>query len=405
MRTNFDVVIAGSGLVGASLAIALHGCGLHVAVVEAVFAQANHQASYDERNLALSRASVQALNVLGVWKHGNSVRPIRRIHVSRRGNFGSARLNAADHGVEEFGAVIPARELGNALLARLADGVEITRICPAKVARIEPGDAALGVRISDNAGERLLQTRLLVGADGTESQVRRALGIDVDTFDYGQTGFVTTVTSQRPLHDCAFERFTDAGPVALLPLGDSRAGLVLTVPAGEAAAMEDLSDQDFMAVAQERFGYRLGRLTRPGRRVGYPLRRVRACTVVGQRAVLVGNAAQTIHPIGAQGFNLGLRDALTLAEALIRAARRGSDPGDPGLLADYARAREPDRANILAFSEGLVKLYSNNFLPLRILCALGLMGLDRSVALQHPLVMQGMGYGSAPTSYALGIAP
>ena len=173
MSPTHDVLIIGGGLVGASLAIALDGSGLRVALVEAVPAQANHQPSYDERNLALARATVNALTALGVWTHVSArATPIRRIHVSRQGEFGAARFEAARHGIEAFGAVLPARELGNGLLARLEACATLMRHAPATLTAIERGVDSIEARIMGDAGEHVISTRLLVGADGTGSYVR-----------------------------------------------------------------------------------------------------------------------------------------------------------------------------------------------------------------------------------------
>jgi len=393
MNITHDVLIIGGGLVGASLAIALDGAGLRVGLAEAVPARANLQPSYDERNLALARATVNALTALGVWTHvSGRATPIRRIHVSRQGEFGAARFEAAKHGVEAFGAVLPARELGNGLLARLDACATLVRHAPATLTAIEPSTDAIEARIETGTGERLIAARLIVGADGTGSFVRSALGIETSNVDYAQTAFVTAVTPQRQLDGCAYERFTASGPVALLPLADRRAGVVLTVPSSDASRVAALDDDGFLALLHERFGWRLGRLTRPGRRVSYPLQRVQSMRLTAARAVLVGNAAQTLHPIGAQGFNLGLRDALTLAELLVERVGGGGDPGARDVLDEYARRRCEDRDGTIAMSDGLVRLTANEAAPLKMLRSLGLIALDRVPALQAEFVRRGMGF-------------
>src|SRR6185437_1658492 len=334
------VLIVGGGLVGASLAIALDAAGVPATLVEAAAARTDAQPSYDERNLALARATVNGLAAIGVWPHAAAqATPIRHIHVSRAGEFGSARIAAAKHGVDALGWTLPARELGAALLSRLDSCTRLTRLAPAKLEALEALPAGWRARIRTADGERVLDAALLVGADGTESFVRAQLGIEADRHDYAQTLFVATVTPERDHANRAFERFSDEGPVALLPLAERRCGLVLTVSAEAANAVAALDDTGFLALAQQRFGWRLGRLTRPGQRHPYVIQRVAAQRLIGPRVVLVGNAAQTVHPIGAQGFNLGLRDALTLAELVAAAA----DPGAPELLERYAARRAPDR--------------------------------------------------------------
>jgi 2-octaprenyl-6-methoxyphenol hydroxylase len=402
MNDTYDVLIIGGGLVGASLAIALDGTGLRVGLVEAAPPRVDLQPSYDERNLALARATVNALTALGVWTLvGARATPIRKIHISRQGEFGAARLDAAAHGVDAFGAVLPARELGNGLLARLDTCRGLVRHAPAKLEALAIAADAITATLASGEDKREVRTRLLVGADGTTSCVRSALGIGVENVDYAQTAFVTTVTPQRALDGCAWERFTASGPVALLPLVERRAGVVLTVPATDAEDVAALDDAGFVDLLHERFGWRLGRLTRPGRRVSYPLRRVQASRLVAPRSVLIGNAAQTLHPIGAQGFNLGLRDALTLAGLLIDGAHAGRDPGDATSLAEYAERRREDREGTIAMSDGLARLTTNESPPLKFLRSLGLLALDRVPPLQAALVRRGMGFRGAVPRLAL----
>ena len=351
--SKHGVLIVGGGLVGASLAIALDAAGVAATLVETAAPRAGAQPSYDERNLALARASVNGLTAIGVWPHAAPfATPIRHIRVSRAGEFGSARIDADRQGVDALGWTLPARELGAALLRRLDECTHLTRLAPATLQELQPLTDGWRARVKTADGVQRLDTSLLVGADGTESFVRAQLGIVAKRHDYEQTLFVCTVTPERDHANRAHERFADGGPIALLPLAQGRCGLVLTVPADAAADVAALDDDGFIALAQRRFGWRLGRLSRPGRRHPYVIQRVAAGQTIGPRAVLVGNAAQTIHPIGAQGFNLGLRDALTLAELVAAAA----DPGAAELLARYAARRAPDRDGTMAMSHGLVRL-------------------------------------------------
>lgn len=398
---SVDILIVGGGLVGSSLAIALDNSAWRVALVEAAVPTINAQPSYDERNLALARASVNALEALDVWPSISSrATPIRNIHISRQGEFGAVRLAAAKHGVDFFGAVIPARELGNGLLDRLDRCASLARLAPATLQSLAHDSEGVVARVKTPQGERDIRARLLVGADGTESFVRSAMKIDIERVDYEQTAFVTTVLAERPI-DSAFERFTATGPVALLPLGERRFGVVLTVPNGDAERIAGFDDAAFVECLHRRFGWRLGRFSRPGRRMSYPLRRVQAQPLIASRSVLVGNAAQTLHPIAAQGFNLGLRDALTLADVL----RDTHDPGAVSMLNRYVERRIEDRNGTIAMSDGLARWTSSESPPLKMLRSLGLLALDRIEPLQSALVARGMGFRGVVPDLALRRVP
>lgn len=387
------VLIVGGGLVGASLAIALDAAGIAATLVETAAPRADAQPSYDERNLALARATVNGLEAIGVWRHAATrATPIRHIHVSRAGEFGSARIDADRQGVDALGWTLPARELGAALLRRLDECTRLTRFAPATLSALESLSAGWRAQIDTADGIRAIDTPLLIGADGTGSFVRAQLGIDAERHDYRQTLFVCTVTPERDHANRAYERFADTGPIALLPLAERRCGLVLTVAADEADAVAALDDAEFIELAQRRFGWRLGRLSRPGKRHPHPIHRVAAAQLTAPRAVLVGNAAQTVHPIGAQGFNLGLRDALTLAELVTAAA----DPGDADLLARYAARRAPDREGTMAMSHGLVRLACLPQPLLAPLRSLALLACDRVPPLQRALARRGMGFRGEP---------
>lgn len=387
------VLIVGGGLVGASLAIALDAAGVAATLVETAAPRTDAQPSYDERNLALSRATVNGLQAIGVWRHAAArATPIRHIRVSRAGEFGSARIDAGKQGVDALGWTLPARELGAALLHRLDECTRLTRLAPATLSALQPLADGWRAQIKTSEGVRSVDTSLLVGADGTGSFVRAQLGIGTERHDYRQTLFVCTVTPERDHANRAYERFADDGPIALLPLAERRCGLVLTVPAGQADAVAALDDADFLELAQRRFGWRLGRLDRPGKRHPYAIQRVAAEQLVAPHAVLVGNAAQTVHPIGAQGFNLGLRDALTLAELVTAAA----DPGAADLLARYAARRAPDREGTMAMSHGLVQLACLPQPLLAPLRSLALLACDRLPPLQRALARRGMGFRGEP---------
>jgi 2-octaprenyl-6-methoxyphenol hydroxylase len=402
MQQRHDVVVVGGGLVGASLAIALDRAGVDVGLVEATPPGAL-PAVFDQRNLSFAEATVNALQALGVLQLlRRPGAPIERIHVSRSGDFGRVRLEASDYGRAGFGQVVVARDFGEALEARLAGCGRVRRYRPARfLSLVEDGaGAARAIRIADGeAGERVLAAQLLVAADGTRGGMRAALGIAADEHDYRQALFVARVRLERAEAGTAWERFGPDGPSALLPRADGHHGAVHAVPAGEAEMVAALDEPAWRARLQQAFGWRAGRILESGPRTAYPALRLVAQATTAPRAVLVGNAAQTLHPIGAQGFNLGLRDALTLAE-LVADARAGSpaaDCGAPQLLHAYARRRREDRDRTLAFSHGLATLTASAGPLAGVLRSLGLVAADRQPDLQGWLVGGAMGYrGDVP---------
>lgn len=404
-RALHDVVVVGGGLVGASLAIALDRVGVDVALVEPTPAGALPEV-FDQRNLSFAEATVNALSALGVMRLLRTAPgPIRRIHVSRRGDFGRVRLSADQYGRESFGQVVVARDLGDALEARLAECRHLTRYRPARFVGFDaPPDhtETRVLRIADAEGEHRIAARLVAAADGTRSGVRDALGIAAREHDYGQTLLVARVRAEQAPDGTAYERFGPDGPTALLPRGDRHFGAIHAVPSDDAARVLALDDAGFLQRLQDAFGWRVGRLLSCGPRSAHAAMRLVAERTVAERAVLVGNAAQTVHPIGAQGFNLGLRDALTLAEMIeaegigAAAGENGPDSGD-GLLARYARRRSEDRERTLAFSDGLARMTSNRSGTGAALRALGFAAVDRLPALQAQLVGGAMGYrGDVP---------
>ena len=390
-----DVLIVGGGLVGASLAIALEPLGLDVAMVEATPTGQMPQV-FDQRNLSFAEATVNALTALGVMPLLRAASgSIRRIHISRAGDFGRILLEARAHGRDEFGRVVVARDFGEALEARLSQLKTLTRYRPARFVGLEAADASLrAVRVADAGGERVLRTRLLVAADGNRGQVREALGIGARQHDYGQTLLVTRLRTQRAPDGTAYERLTAHGPTALLPRGDGHFGLVHGVAREDAAQVAGLDDAGFLARVQDHFGWRAGRFLSVGPRSAYPIIGCVADTLIAPRAVLVGNAAQSLHPLGAQGFNLGLRDALTLAESI---AASPVDAGSDRVLLTHATRRADDRTRTLAFSDGLARLTANDAALLRPLRSAGLVAGGAMDWVQGWLVGGAMGYrGDVP---------
>jgi 2-octaprenyl-6-methoxyphenol hydroxylase len=376
---QFDLVIVGGGLVGASLALSLAPLGLRIALLEAVPpAPGAEHPSFDERTTALANGTVRAFRTLQVWEAmKREAAPIRRIHVSDQGRFGSARVDAAEQGLEALGYVVPNRVIGAALWQALERCPNVTTIAPARVVGSDLEDGARTVRYEADGETRVLNGRLVVAADGIRSLVRGQAGIGADHFEYEQTAITAVATTQRFHDHVAYERFTEDGPIAILPLTDGRCGIVWTRKPADVERLLALSDADFLREFQAAFGLRLGRFLRIGERRTYDLVLARADRHVAPRLAVVGAAAQGLHPIAGQGFNLGLRDAASLAEVIADGRVRGTtDPGDPAVLDEYAAWRETDRGRIVAFTDGLVRLFSTPLGVLKSLRALGILAFD-----------------------------
>ena len=405
---SFDIAIVGGGMVGASLATALAPLGLRVALIEAVQYDSASQPSFDERTTALSNGSRRILETLGVWPAVHSMAtPIRKIHVSDQGRFGFARIDAAEQGLDAMGYVVPNRALGSALWTRLQAQAGTRIFCPARVSRVEAGERAVTLEVTQEGAAAIIDAKLVVAADGVQSAVRGAFGIDADSRDYGQTAVITTVLPQRFHDNVAYERFTDSGPLALLPIEGGRCTMVLTLSSAAAQEAMHWSDIEFLAEVQRRFGFRLGRFLKVGRRVPYPLALTRAERTSAGRCVIVGNAAQGLHPVAGMGFNLGLRDIASLAE-LIAERRREShfDAGAAELLAEYDAWRAADRRGVIAFTDGLVRAFASPLGVVRRLRNAGLLAFDLLPPAKAALsrLSSGAGAGARVPKLARGVA-
>ena len=375
---DVDVAIVGGGMVGASLALALAPLGLDVAMLEATPQQSSAQPSFDERTTALANGSVRVFDTLGIWRHmEREAAPIRRIHVSEQGRFGVARIDAGEQGLSQLGFVVPNRVIGGGLYQGLRNEAAINVLAPARVLSTSvEGDRRL-LQIEEEGRERSVRARLVVAADGAKSVVREQAGVAVGLTDYEQTAIISTMTTQRFHDHVAYERFTEDGPIAVLPLQDGRCGVVWTRRPNEARRLLTLDDDAFTDALQRAFGFRLGRLLKIGTRHAYELSLSRSEAHFAQRLAIVGNAAQGLHPIAGQGFNLGLRDAASLAEVLSDALVAGvQDPGAQSLLRDYAAWRGEDRKRIVAFTDGLVRLFATPLGLVRGLRGFGMLAFD-----------------------------
>lgn len=364
-------------MVGASLARALAGSGLSVAVVEAVSRDASDQPSYDDRVIALAWGSRLILESMGCWTSIEpEAEPIRRIHVSDRGHFGFARLDHRDQGVPALGYVVPARTIGRGLLKGIDDQARLDWICPARITDFRAGPERMLATLEIGGERRQIGARLLVAADGGDSPVRRRLNLPLQEWSYGHTAVIANLTPGLPHGGVAYERFTDSGPLAMLPMTEGRCSLVWTQRDEAVQEILRLDDTAFLQRLQGRFGFRLGRLARVGRRSAYPLRLLRVKEMVRPRLVLIGNAAHTLHPVSGQGFNLGLRDVAELARLLVQAKEEHLDPGATAVLERYTVRRADDQRRVALVTDFLARLFINPLPPVRVARNLGLLAMD-----------------------------
>ncbi|WP_081138431.1 2-octaprenyl-6-methoxyphenyl hydroxylase [Halomonas sp. BC2] len=393
-----DIVIVGGGLVGASLGCALASLierfGWRVAMIEAkalpdTSDQATWQPSFDARASAIAEGSAQRFRQLGVWQEMQAeASPIQRIHISERGRLGATRLSAEELGVEALGHVIPNAWMGQVLHRRLQQ-LPIEWHCPASVTTLTPqAGGQHHLRLSN--GSELTATLTLL-ADGGRSGLKEQLGIQSRCHSYEQSAVIAHVGVSQPHHGVAYERFTAEGPIALLPLPGQAMELVWTHPSGGEQARMALSEQAFLSQLQQAFGDRVGRFNRLGQRYCYPLSLVTAEEPVRPGLAVLGNAAHALHPVAGQGFNLALRSVMDLVEALAQAAQHQQPLGSLATLAAFERRRADDRANVIRFSDGLVRLFGASLPLLPHARGAGLIGLNLVGPLRRGLARRAMG--------------
>ena len=450
--SHYDVAVTGGGAVGATLALALADSGSRVLLADPSTGGAESSPAFAPRPLALSLASQRVLASLGVWEAvGSRATPIESIHVSEAGRFGAVRLEAAECGVARFGSVVAADVLGTALRDAVAQrgvhrqaeafrtGTAARRdamaqrgadrqeaACPEEAALrdaaarrgaihrtggriVDASISADGVAsrvVGEAGGESFpFSASLLAVADGGRSELRESLGIGTAVRDYRQYAIASVVSARVPRARTAFERFTPGGPVALLPMGGPHYGLVWCCGEDRAEQLAGLPERDFAEALDAVFAGRLGGFASIGGRGTFPLRLVRARRIVGDRVVLIGNAANHLHPVAGQGFNLGMRDVACLTEAVVESRREGCEPGDASTLERYRRWRAPDHAAVARFTDALVGLFGHRCSPVAPLRAPALAALDRTPPLKRLLARRAMGFAGRTPRLALGQRP
>lgn len=388
MQYDYDLIIVGGGLAGNSLALALKDTALKIAIIEAKTIEQLKQSPAGDRALALAAGTVNALKQLNSWQGiSHCATAIKQIHVSDKGHFAKARLSAQANHVEALGYVIAAKDIEGHLLDLIqASNIEV--LSPAQVLNLTNTENSITVNLKQADSEKQLTAKLVVGADGGLSTVRELLSIKQISHDYGQTALVTTVKTALPNNNVAFERFTSSGPLALLPICKNHSAVVWTRRTKEAEVLLNSSETEFTAQLQQCFGYKLGRLTLTAPRRAFPLVLIRAEKMLSGRAVIIGNAAHQLHPVAGQGFNLGLRDVLCLADYI---KQNITDCGDAELLNRYAKTRQKDQDLTIQFTDNVVRLFSNEWLALAAVRSLGLLALDHLPMAKNFLARHAMG--------------
>lgn len=411
-QQSFDIAIIGGGMVGISLALLLaHQKRWRIAVVESQPFDNGpeklvYSPSFDTRSTALSWSSRKVFEKLALWDQlRQHLTAISQIHVSDRGHFGLARMQAEEVGVEALGYVAENSWLGSVLLGA-ATAADITLFGSTSVKAVEPLANAMNITLKESKSKdstcARIDSKLLILADGTNSATAHQLGIQSHSRPYGHSAIIANISLQHPHQGVAYERFTDQGPMALLPLTDfancPRAALVWTQPTDIADRRMDTDDDSFLNDLQQRFGFRLGQFEGVGDRVSYPLALTTAEEQVRRRLVIIGNAAHSLHPVAGQGFNLSLRDVATLASNLAKCPQ-GTDVGALENLQNYQRQQAADQRNAILFSDSLPKLFGLSAATAALGRNSGLLLMDLVPPLRNTFAEFGMGLTNPQADY------
>ncbi|EMK3356380.1 2-octaprenyl-6-methoxyphenyl hydroxylase [Vibrio parahaemolyticus] len=386
---QYDVVIAGGAMAGATLALAIEHLSqgaLRVAVVEPFKAQSDQHPGFDSRSIALSYGTVNLLRHLELWSAIEPfTTPIEHIHVSDRSHAGMTDITKHDVGVEALGYVVELADVGRVYQELLTHSTAIDLYCPDSAKHITRTQENVTLELA--SGE-LLNAKLLVAADGAVSQCCQQIGLELSEHDFDQVAVIANIVTQEPHQGRAFERFTENGPVALLPMSDNRMSLVWCLRPNDAQIVMELSESEFLERLQQDFGWRLGAMQKVGLRASYPLLLRHRKQNISHRFAIVGNAAQTLHPIAGQGFNLGIRDVVTLAEELVK---QGEDVGRYQGLIRFSQRREADRNETIWLTSSLVHVFSNDLLAMRIGRNTALAAMDNLSIFKQPLLRHTLG--------------
>jgi 2-octaprenyl-6-methoxyphenol hydroxylase len=382
-KLDYDLAIVGGGIIGNTLAVALQNSGLRVVSIES---QAQSESISKSRAYVLSMLSGQIFDGLGIWKHVlPQVTQFSQIQISDADYAGVVKMYPQDLGKDTLGYAASHEVLLTALQEKLATAENITVMCPAQVVGVDYSDAGASMTIytPGNPTPTTIRASLVIAADGAKSSLRSDAGIETSGWNYWQSCVTATIKTEKPHQNVAYERFWYAGPIGVLPLADGRCQVVWTVPHEQAEALRDLPVSDFLKELEHCTGGLLGKLELDSQRWLFPVKLMQSKQYIAPRLALIGDAAHCCHPVAGQGMNLGIRDAVALAEVLIAAHQAGEDIGSKSVLKRYAQWRKPENWVILAFTDFLDRVFSTDILPIVIIRRIGLFLLDRIPAFKY----------------------
>lgn len=387
---HYDLVIVGGGLVGMSLAVALADAPLSILLLEQNQVAPVNANSLDLRTTGLTRSSERVFSTAGIWPllqpHAT---PIERLEISELGAFGCARIDGKRHGISPIGYMLPNHALILALSEKVTQCKNVCVQTPASLQALRPTDRGVELQVDVNGQMRTCSAALVVGADGANSKVRELLDFNVKRKDYGQSAIITNVLPQFPHRNTAYERFTEVGPLAVLPIQNDHCALIWTHASESVSKYIDLDDGEFLQRLQSEFGYRLGKFLQVGKRAAYPLSLTVSEALCASNAVLLGNAAQSVHPVAAQGLNLGLRDVQALVELMKKYQFNIGDYAQ--MLTEYEQIRSADRNHVIRLTDGLTRIFAIQAGPLKSMRGCGIRAIGALPAVQRTLLRRNLG--------------
>lgn len=390
IQTTFDITIIGGGLVGMSMAVALADSDREVLLIEQSQTSPLQANILDLRTTGLTTSSQQAFTHSGIWESIESqATQIERLDISEQGNFGGARIDASEFNASPIGYMVPNHHLIEVLSQKVSQQKNLTIMSSSSLVNLEENVEGYSIDIDQNNQTLTIQTALLIGADGANSKVRELLEISVQRKKYHQSAIIANVRPQKSHQNIAYERFTEHGPLAVLPIQDDCCALIWTQADSNVEHYLQMNDQSFLRALQKAFGYRLGMFKEVGQRSAYPLSLTVSEKLTQGNAVLLGNAAQAVHPVAAQGFNLGLRDVQALVQLLKEL--KFSKQLFSQLLIDYEDQRKPDREHVIRLTDGLTRMFAPQIWPAKVIRGFGVRMIGKLPILQRSVLRKNSG--------------